>query len=165
MTLATKIKEILNEKPGTLPAEIATQLTVSELEVIQRMPSNMVTLIDARHYLEVLREIKTWGELTIVIDVDGSIFEMVGHFPKGGDKFGYYNLSDRRSPLKGHLKLDNVATIALVSKPFHGVDTCSVQFLSTTGRMLFKVYLRRDKEKNLLSDQLEQFEALKQLAE
>ncbi|MBO9481810.1 hypothetical protein J7439_10320 [Salinisphaera sp. G21_0] len=63
------------------------------------------------------------GELTLVIDVDGSIFEMVGHFPKGGEKFGYFNLSDRRTPLKGHLKVDNVTVFALVRRPFHGVET------------------------------------------
>ncbi|WP_299730231.1 heme utilization cystosolic carrier protein HutX [uncultured Endozoicomonas sp.] len=164
MTLVKQIQDILSENPAILPAEMAKQLNVSELAVIQAMPADLVTLIDARHYLDVLRDIKTWGELTLVIDVDGSIFEMVGHLPKGGEKFGYYNLSDKRSPLKGHLKVDNVETIALVSKPFHGVDTRSVQFLSKTGRMLFKVYLRRDKEKNFFPEQLEKFEALKQLA-
>nr|WP_286198288.1 ChuX/HutX family heme-like substrate-binding protein [Salinisphaera sp. G21_0] len=70
-----------------------------------------------------MRDIKTLGELTLVIDVDGSIFEMVGHFPKGGEKFGYFNLSDRRTPLKGHLKVDNVTVFALVRRPFHGVET------------------------------------------
>ena len=163
MTLAQQVQDILTENPAILPAEIANQLNASELDVIQAMPADMVTLIDASHYLDVLRDIKTWGELTLVIDVDGSIFEMVGHFPKGGEKFGYYNLSDRRTPLKGHLKVDNVAVIALVSKPFHGVETRSVQFLSKQGRMLFKVYLRRDKEKNILPEQLEKFEALKKL--
>ncbi|WP_419831968.1 ChuX/HutX family heme-like substrate-binding protein [Endozoicomonas atrinae] len=98
------------------------------------------------------------------LEFEKSLFEMVGHFPKGGEKFGYYNLSDRRTPLKGHLKVDNVAVIALVSKPFHGVETRSVQFLSKQGRMLFKVYLRRDKEKNILPEQLEKFEALKKLS-
>ncbi|WP_066014100.1 heme utilization cystosolic carrier protein HutX [Endozoicomonas atrinae] len=164
MTLAQQVQDILTENPAILPAEIANQLNASELDVIQAMPADMVTLIDASHYLDVLRDIKTWGELTLVIDVDGSIFEMVGHFPKGGEKFGYYNLSDRRTPLKGHLKVDNVAVIALVSKPFHGVETRSVQFLSKQGRMLFKVYLRRDKEKNILPEQLEKFEALKKLS-
>ncbi len=164
MTLAQQVQDILTENPAILPAEMANQLNASELDVIQAMPADMVTLIDTSHYLDVLRDIKTWGELTLVIDVDGSIFEMVGHFPKGGEKFGYYNLSDRRTPLKGHLKVDNVAVIALVSKPFHGVETRSVQFLSKQGRMLFKVYLRRDKEKNFLPEQLEKFEALKKLS-
>ncbi|ELT89946.1 hypothetical protein CAPTEDRAFT_109986 [Capitella teleta] len=159
MTLAKQVQDILTENPAILPAEIANQLNATELEIIQAMPADMVTLIDASHYLDVLRDIKTWGELTLVIDVDGSIFEMVGHFPKGGEKFGYYNLSDRRTPLKGHLKVDNVAVIAVVSKPFHGVETRSVQFLSKQGRMLFKVYLRRDKEKNFFPEQLEKFEA------
>ncbi|WP_419534399.1 heme utilization cystosolic carrier protein HutX [Endozoicomonas sp.] len=164
MTLAQQVQDILTKNPAILPAEMANKLNASELDVIQAMPADMVTLIDASHYLDVLRDIKTWGELTLVIDVDGSIFEMVGHFPKGGEKFGYYNLSDRRTPLKGHLKVDNVAVIALVSKPFHGVETRSVQFLSKQGRMLFKVYLRRDKEKSFLPDQLEKFEALKKLS-
>lgn len=164
MTLSQQVHDILVATPAMLPAEIASQLNASELDVIRAMPSDMVTMVDASHYLEVLRDIKTWGELTLVIDVDGSIFEMVGHFPKGGEKFGYYNLSDRRTPLKGHLKLDNVAAIALVSKPFHGVPTRSVVFLSQTGRTLFKVYLRRDKEQNFLPEQLDKFEALKKLA-
>ena len=164
MTLSQQVHDILAQTPDMLPADIAVKLNASELDVIRVMPADMVTMIDASHYLEILRDLKTWGELTLVIDVDGSIFEMVSHFPKGGEKFGYYNLSDRRTPLKGHLKLDNVAAIALVSKPFHGMPTRSVQFLSNMGRTLFKVYLRRDKEQNFLPEQLEKFEALKKLA-
>ncbi|WP_419831967.1 ChuX/HutX family heme-like substrate-binding protein [Endozoicomonas atrinae] len=75
MTLAQQVQDILTENPAILPAEIANQLNASELDVIQAMPADMVTLIDASHYLDVLRDIKTWGELTLVIDVDGSIFE------------------------------------------------------------------------------------------
>lgn len=86
MTLSQQVHDLLVETPAMLPAEIASQLNASELDVIRAMPSDMVTMIDASHYLEVLRDIKTWGELTLVIDVDGSIFEMVGHFPKGGGK-------------------------------------------------------------------------------
>lgn len=37
-------------------------------------------------------------------------------FPKGKDARGYYNLMGRDGELHGHLKLDNVAGIALVSK-------------------------------------------------
>ncbi len=164
MNTASQVQSILDKDPALLPAVIAEQLNISELQVIENLPDSMVTLIDGMHYLEVLRDIKTWGEITLVIDVDGSIFEMVGHFPKGGEKFGSYNLSDRRTPLKGHLKLDNLATIALVSKPFHGVDTRSVQFLGKSGRVLFKVYLQRDKEKNFIADQLQRFEAMNKLA-
>jgi len=164
MTLATQVNDILAQNPAILPADIAAQLSVSETEVIQHMPSEMVTLISAEHYLEILKDLKTWGELTVVIDVDGSIFEIVGHFPRGVEKFGYYNLGDQRTPLKGHLKMDNVANIALISKPFHGVETKSIQALGSSGRVIFKAYLRRDKEKKFLTEQLEKFDALKKLA-
>lgn len=162
--IESQVQTILTENPALLLAEVAQKLQISEVDVIKSMHTDMVTLINATHYLDVLRELKTWGEMTIVLDIDGSIFEMVSHFPKGGEKFGYYNLSDSRTPLKGHLKLDNVDSIALVSKPFHGVDTKSVQFLGLSGRVLFKVYLRRDKDKQFLTDQLRKFEALKKLA-
>ncbi|WP_263079660.1 hypothetical protein [Endozoicomonas sp. Mp262] len=82
----------------------------------------------------------------------------------GGKKFGYYNMSDRDTPLKGHLKLDGFSKIALVSKPFHGVNTKSVQFFSHSGKTVFKLYIRRNKDKSFVAEQLKKFEVLKQLA-
>lgn len=162
--LNTKVAALFAKNPGRTPAEAAIELQVTEAEVIRAMPAEMVTLLDNVALEDVYNHLRGWGEIMLVLDVEGSIFEMVTPFPKGGYKFGYYNMSDSRTILKGHLKMDGVGTIALVSKPFHGVDTKSVQFYSPAGRPIFKVYLRRNKDRTFLAEHLEQFESLKQLA-
>lgn len=164
MELQNKIAELFAENPSQTPAEVAAQLEITEASVISNMPESMVTLLEDMPLEEVYKRLRDLGDIMLVLDVQGSIFEMVTPFPKGGCKFGYYNMSDKRTPLKGHLKLDGIGTIALVSKPFHGVETKSIQFFSHAGHPVFKVYLRRNKDKTFLSDQLEQFEALQQLA-
>ena len=163
-TLKQKVAQLFADNPSQTPAEVAVELNVLEAEVIRAMPENMVTLLDASQLKEVYTHLREWGDLMLVMDVEGSIFEMVTPFPKGGYKFGYYNMSDSRTPLKGHLKMDGIGTIALVSKPFHGLETRSVQFFSKAGRPVFKAYIRRNKDKTLVAEQLEQFESLKKLS-
>ena len=164
MNTQEAVSKLIAENPEKLPAEIAAELSISELEAVSNLPETMVTLLDGSLFETLTEEFRTWGEVLTVIDVEGHIFELAGVFPKGGKKFGYYNMSDRDTPLKGHLKLDGFSKIALVSKPFHGVDTKSVQFFSHAGKTVFKLYIRRNKDKSFVAEQLEKFEALKKLA-
>ena len=82
-------------------------------------------------------------------------------FPKGKNARGYYNLMGRDGELHGHLKLDNVAGIALVSKLFMGKEGHSFQFFGHSGRCIFKIYLGRDEQRQLLPEQVERFMALR----
>ena len=99
--------------------------------------------------------------MTTIVESDGSIFEVKAPFPKGKDARGYYNLMGRDGELHGHLKLDNVAGIALVSKLFMGKEGHSFQFFGHSGRCIFKVYLGRDEKRQLLADQVTRFMALR----
>lgn len=163
MTTQQQVRELIAQNPEMLPAQIAAQLSITELEAVSHFPEAMVTLLDGALFESLTEELRTWGELLTVIELEGHIFELAGVFPKGGKKFGYYNMSDRDTPLKGHLKLDGFAKIALVSKPFHGVETKSVQFFAPSGKCVFKVYIRRNKDKTFVAEQLEKFEALKSM--
>ena len=163
-TTQQAVQALIQENPEKLPADIAKELGISELEAISHLPEEMVTLLEGHLFETLADELRSWGDLLTVLDIDGHIFELTGPFPKGGKKFGYYNMSDRVTPLKGHLKLDGFSKIALVSKPFHGVNTKSIQFFSHHGKTVFKLYIRRNKDKTFVAEQLEKFEALKQLA-
>ncbi len=143
-----------------LPAVIAATLALTEQQVVEHLPAEMVTLLDSAQYLSILEVLKTWGDILTVIDVEGTIFEIKGPFPRGVNKHGYYNLGDRRTPLGGHIKVDGVSAIALVRKPFHGVETRSIQFFGHQGKPLFKVYIRRNPDKSFVAEQLEAFEGL-----
>ncbi len=158
-----QITALFAENPGQTPADVAGKLNIPEAQVIRDMPAEMVTLLSNVPVEEVFLKLRELGDILLVMDVCGHIFEMVTPFPKGGYKFGYYNMSDRNSPMKGHLKMDNFGTIAMVAKPFHGVDTRSIQFFTKDDKPVFKVYLRRNKDKTFLAEQLEKFEEMKML--
>ena len=60
----------------------------------------------------------------------------------------------------GHLKAENCAHIAFVNRPFMGRPSRSLQFFNGNGEAMFKVFVRRDKERNLLDEQVQLFDAL-----
>ena len=161
--LREKITGILERDPGILPAEIARRLDESELNVIRNLPDGMATELPGNRFESVLQDIKEWGAVTTIVEVAGSIFEIKYPFPDGSNKYGYYNLMSKNSPFQGHLKSENINTIALVSKLFHGVMTHSITFLDSTGKAVFKIYLGRNVDRSFIDGQVQRFEALKQL--
>jgi hypothetical protein len=48
----------------------------------------------------------------------------------------------------------NCQAIYLVDRLFHGRRSCSVQFFNGEGEVMFKVFVRRDKSRELLADQV-----------
>lgn len=163
MDLRKQIDDILQQDAGTLPSVIAKQLDVSELAIIRHLPEGMATELPVSQFETVLQHVKQWGKVTTIIEVAGSIFEIKGSFPDGSNKFGYYNLMSEGNPFQGHLKADNISSIALVSKLFHGTITHSICFLDHDGQGIFKIYLGRNADRSFITGQEQQFESLKEL--
>ncbi|WP_028113636.1 heme utilization cystosolic carrier protein HutX [Ferrimonas kyonanensis] len=160
--IAQSVADIINENPSTMPGQIATQLGVSEFEVVASLPDDMGTVLPREQLDALMADLPEWGPMTTIVSVAGSIFEFKGSFPKGKPGHGYYNLVTKGEGLHGHLKLDAVAQVALVSKPFMGSDSHSIQMFDASGAIIFKIYLGRDKKRLLLADQVQRFTALKQ---
>ncbi|MGE6106460.1 heme utilization cystosolic carrier protein HutX [Aeromonas sobria] len=161
MSIALRIQALLEQDPGAHPSSIATELAVSEWEVVRHLPSELVTQVPAGEAEALLADLANWGLVTTIVESDGSLFEVKAPFPKGKTARGYYNLMGRDGELHGHLKLDKVVGIALVSKLFMGKEGHSFQFFGHSGRCIFKVYLGRDEQRRLLPDQVERFKALR----
>ncbi|MGI2142897.1 heme utilization cystosolic carrier protein HutX [Shewanella frigidimarina] len=155
------IQRYLIENPDAMPSQIATMLNVTEWQVVSMLPQEQVTLLPLLEKDSLLASLPEWGPMTTIIAVSGSVFEFKGPFPKGKYAHGYYNLITKVDGLHGHLKLDNVSAIALISKPFRGNESHSINFFGDQGEMIFKVYLGRDRQRVLLADQVVRFKALK----
>lgn len=115
--------------------------------------------------LALLQNISTWGNTTTIIIHGGCVFEFKGHFPKGELAEGFYNLkgeknSEGHSGFEGHLKLDNVHSIQLQSKNHRGRESHAFVFCDSHGEAIFKIFLGRDSQGELLPDQLTQFKAI-----
>ncbi len=160
--LRQNVTTLLEQEPGLLPDAIAAQLQVSEFAVVSVLPQDMTTVISGDKALSILEDLTDWGPVTTIVRSSLSIFEVKASFPKGKMARGYYNLMGRDGQLHGHLKLDDIADIALISKPFMGTESHYFGFFNAAGESIFKIYLGRDKKRQLLPEQVSRFMALKE---
>lgn len=159
--LHTQVAELLQQEPTLLPAAMAERLGASELEIVRALPNEMAVIVEGGLAQSILESLVDFGPVTTIVHAFGSIFEVKAPFPKGKTARGYYNLMGKSGELHGHLKLDNVAAIALVSKPFMGRESHYFGFFSTSGENIFKIYLGRDEKRELFPEQVSRFNTMK----
>lgn len=154
------LAERLQKNPDGILEQIAKTYAVSTLEVVRHLPTEHCAIIGAEKFAEVMQELTAWGEIVFIVHTDDIVCECVGSLPPGTFGRGYYNLHGD-SPIGGHIRVENCASIAFVARPFMGRESRSVQFFNEAGEAMFKVFVRRDKERNLLPEQVEKFDALR----
>lgn len=153
------IQQSLADNPGAVLDYVAKEHEVTVADIISCLPDNEATVVDGGLFETVMLKMSDWGDITFLVHTEDVILEAKGSIPKGSTARGFYNLHG--APIGGHLKGDNCASIAFVSRPLFSTETKSVQFYNKNGGCMFKVYLGRDEERNLRKDQIELFEALK----
>lgn len=161
--LVQQVETLLQEKPQLRPVEIADALKVTEWAVVSVLPDDLVCLVKGNLAEAILQEVSHWGAVTTIVERDGSVFEFKGSLPEGKPGFGYYNLMGSAGQLHGHLKLDVIINIALLSKPLRGKEAHAIVFFNRTGDCVFKVYLGRDQQGVIYAHQLQAFNRLKGL--
>lgn len=159
-TTHNEIRQLMLEQPRLRSIEIALELNCSELQVIQALPEQEVNMLPAAQTQSLLTDIADWGKVTCIIEVSGFVFEVKAPFPKGKNAYGYYNLSHDSEGLHGHLKLDNVSAIALLTRKVRGKLSYYAQFFDHSGNSVFKIYLGRNKDGDVIPEQIERFNAL-----
>lgn len=158
--LKREVRVLLDKDESVLPATLAQHLNVSEGEVVAALPKEMAVILSGDHAQVLLEQLVGWGPVTTIVHSFGSIFEVKAPFPKGKVAHGYYNLMGREGELHGHLRLDLIDKVALVSKPFRGKESYYFGFFDASGNSIFKIYLGRDKKRVLLSEQVEKFKQI-----
>lgn len=161
-TLKEKVSRLIEDEPSILPVEMAEKLGISEYEVVSSLPDEMIALASGEQALTYLERLVGFGPVTTIVHSFGSIFEVKAPFPKGKVARGYYNLMGTNGELHGHLKLSNVENIALVSKPFRGRESHYFGFFCEKGNNIFKVYLGRNEQRELITEQVAAFKRWQQ---
>ncbi|EGQ7701152.1 heme utilization cystosolic carrier protein HutX [Vibrio cholerae] len=161
-SLQQQVAQLLEQQPTLLPAAMAEQLNVTEFDIVHALPEEMVAVVDGSHAQTILESLPEWGPVTTIMTIAGSIFEVKATFPKGKVARGYYNLMGRDGELHGHLKLENISHVALVSKPFMGRESHYFGFFTAQGENAFKIYLGRDEKRELIPEQVARFKAMQQ---
>jgi len=143
---------------GTLES-VADKFEVSLSDVLAHLPENITRRIEGKCFTDVMAELSGWGEVLVIIHTRDGVFECKTTIQPGAVGSGYFNL-DHGSPLSGHLRHDRCREIYTVERGFHGKQTCSIWFMNVEGGCMFKVFVARDAQGELLPDQVERFRAL-----
>ncbi|WP_114195669.1 heme utilization cystosolic carrier protein HutX [Edaphovirga cremea] len=153
------LAEYLASQPDGTLEQIATEYQVSLLDVVSALPHR--TIVSAEHFDAVWDTMTEWGEVTTLVHTADVILEFHGPLPSGFHRHGYFNLRAKQG-LSGHIRAQNCQTIALVERPFMGMETASVQFFNQQGGVMLKVFVGRDEHRQLRADALAAFRELAQ---
>lgn len=148
----------LAEKPNGVLEEIAARYGVTVRAVLDALPAEMRHCCDGNHFEAVMGNVSGWGDVTFLVHTPDVIMEYKGVVPQGRTARGYYNLEG--GALGGHLRGENCAAIYFVRRPFMKLDTRALWFINRDGAAMFKIFVGRNEDRSLKSDQVKCFEML-----
>jgi putative heme utilization carrier protein HutX len=153
------LARIMAADPGSLFEAVAKEHGATVRAVVEALPEAMRRFAPGSAFVDAMADIAAWGEVTLIIHSDDGVMEFTGPIPRGEIGRGYFNLMGRTG-FHGHLRHERCAGIAFVERPFMGRNSASVLFINLDGGIMFKVFVGRDKTRELLADQLARFRAL-----
>ena len=109
-----------------------------------------------------LGELATWGNTTTIVLHGGCVFEFKGPFPPGSVAEGYYNLEGPVPGFHGHIRLDAIDHIAFQERVHRGRDSYAFVFNDRNAQAIFKVFLGRDEQGEIVPEQLAAFRRIRQ---
>jgi putative heme utilization carrier protein HutX len=158
-TAKPELAGILAADPGAVVETVAKEQGVTAREVVEALPAALRRFAPASPFADAMKDIATWGEVTLIVHTDDGIMEFTGTIPPGEIGRGYFNLM-ARTGFHGHLRHERCAGLAFMERPFMGRLSASVLFLNINGGIMFKVFVGRDEKRKLLAAQLAKFRAL-----
>lgn len=150
----------LSEKPDGVVESIAAGADVTAAEILAVLPEGSAVIAGKERFDEIWSELTTWRVVLFLVHTEDVVAEIDGILPAGSESHGWFNIHGD-SPIGGHIRKDNCASITFVDRAFHGRRSCSVWFMNQKGAAMFKVFVKRDAGRELMADQLVKFEALR----
>jgi putative heme utilization carrier protein HutX len=154
------LRQRLASNPDGVLEQIARDYGVSTLDVVEALPEEHRLVVPGARFADIMSALTGWGDILLIVHTPDIVLECAGPLPPGTAGRGYFNIHGD-SPIGGHIRADNCRSIAFVSRPFMGRRSCSIQFFNEAGESMFKVFVRRDEERNLVPDQVRRFEELR----
>jgi len=153
------LASVLAADPGAVAETVAKDHGATTREVVDALPAAMRRFAPESGFIDAMKDIATWGEVTLIVHTDDGIMEFTGPIPAGEVGRGYFNLMGRTG-FHGHLRHQRCAGLAFLERPFMGRLSASVLFFNVDGGIMFKVFVGRDEKRELKADLLDKFRAL-----
>lgn len=118
-------------------------------------------VVDGSKFDEIIEDISTWGKILMIKITPSFVIEIKDFMPTGTYGHGYYNFDSKESSISGHLKASDIEKIVFSSKIHRGMLSHSVNFNDTNGKHIFKVFVTRDENREIIKEQLDKFISLR----
>ena len=153
------LRKKLAENPGVVFEDAAREHNVPARSIVAALPDEMRRFAPGSAFVDAMDDISGWGDVTVIVHTDDGIMEFGGPIPKGQVARGYFNLMGRTG-FHGHLRHERCSSIAFVERPFMKRTSCLLIFLNAEGGIMFKIFVGRDEQGELKTEQLVKFRAL-----
>jgi heme iron utilization protein len=153
------LRHVMQTQPETLFERAAQESGLTCRAAVEALPESMRRFAPGEAFIAAMDDMTTWGDVTFIVHTPDGIFEISGPVPEGKVGGNYFNLSGPTA-LHGHLRHERCAAIAFVERPFMGRASASVLFINADGGFMFKVFVGRDANRELKTDQLRRFREL-----
>ncbi|MDX2203407.1 MAG: heme utilization cystosolic carrier protein HutX [Hyphomicrobiaceae bacterium] len=154
------VKAALAEKPDGVLESLAETHGVSYRAVLDCLPAEQRRAAAAGAFDAIWQDLTTWGTVMLIVHTVNGVFETKAPLPPGEHGRGYFNIHGD-SPIGGHLRIGRCAAIYFVDRPFFGRRSCSIQLVDTDGEAMFKVFVARNAQRELVPEQVRRFEMLR----
>lgn len=158
--LKTKIYELIESKKALGISFIAKKLNISDKDAICELDTNEGILIHKDNFEKVWEFLTGLSELTFTTYIENSFIEVKTQVNPGKKALGYFNLTGTGA-LNGHLKLEDIKEIAILSVPFLHLESHQIAFLNNNGNILYSFFLSR-KDHKLKESEIAKFKTLKE---
>lgn len=128
---------------------------------IEEINEDIEKVVDGSKFDEIIEDISTWGKILMIKITPSFVIEIKDYMPTGTYGHGYYNFDSKDSSISGHLKVSDIKEIVFVSKKHRGMLSHSVVFNDVNKEHIFKIFVTRDKNRELLQEQVKRFENLR----
>ncbi|KZB56356.1 heme utilization cystosolic carrier protein HutX [Thalassospira xiamenensis] len=155
-----KLREQFIENQDGVLESIADEYGVSLRNVLQSMPDHCQRAIDGYAFEQVMADLSTWGDVTFLVHTKDIILESKACVPAGKVVGEFFNF-EGHTAIGGHLRYKHCQSIHFLKRPFMKMATCAILFMNSEGEAMFKVYVGRDDQRRLLTDQVERFDHLR----
>lgn len=161
-TSAETLAQHMQRQPGAVLERVAESFDVSPLTVAQALANRYCAWAPGTSIAEVLEALASWGEVMFIVHSAGFVVEVATEIPPAIRARGYFNFHGNGIPLGGHLPEDACQHIAFIDRPFMNRRSLSIQCFDAKSAGIFKVFVRRDAQRELLTEQVAAFTELRE---
>lgn len=140
-TTIDRLRQAIDDKPGTMTLQLARQFKLPEVEVIRNFPADRAVELDISSWEQLIRSMEAVGHVRVLVSNYATTMEAVGRFGGFSTTGEFFNIQTESLDL--HLRWQELSSAFAVEKPGHidGNLTQSIQFFDQCGNAALKIFL------------------------